>query len=142
MGRDLVEAVPEARALFDAASEFTGTDVLRTCARGPMARLSRTDVLQPALTAVSLSCARWLVTRGVEPAAAAGHSVGEIAALATAGALSPVAAVRAAAARGRAMHEAARENPGVTPRWSRRHWTMSWRPLTAASPRSTPHSRW
>ncbi len=113
MGRDLVEALPEARELFDAASEFTGTDVLRTCVRGPMARLSRTDVLQPALAAVSLSCTLWLRSRGVEPAAAAGHSVGELGALATAGALSPIAAVRAAAARGRAMNEAARTNPGV-----------------------------
>jgi [acyl-carrier-protein] S-malonyltransferase len=113
MGRDLVDALPEARELFDAASEFTGTDVLRTCVRGPMARLSRTDVLQPALTAVSLSCALWLRSRGVEPAAAAGHSVGELGALATAGALTPIDAVRAAAARGRAMHGAARSNPGV-----------------------------
>lgn len=113
MGRDLVEVSPAARTLFDAASEFTGTDVLRTCVRGPMARLSRTDVLQPALTAVSLSCAQWLESCGVEPTAAAGHSVGELGALATAGAISPIAAVRAAAARGHAMHRAARENPGV-----------------------------
>lgn len=112
MGRDLAQALPASRALFDAASEFTSADVLRTCARGPMPRLSRTDVLQPALTAVSLSCALYLREQGIDPAFAAGHSVGELGALAAAGAVDPADAVRAAAARGRAMHEAAVKHPG------------------------------
>lgn len=113
MGRDLAGALPASRELFDAAGEFTSSNILRTCARGPMPRLSRTDVLQPALTAVSLSCALYLRDRGIEPAAAAGHSVGELGALAAAGTVTAVDALRAAAARGRAMHEASVANPGA-----------------------------
>ena len=112
MGRDLVREVPEAAELFDAASECVGVDVAQRCFRGPMSRLSLAEVLQPAITVVSLSCAVWMRRAGVEPVAAAGHSVGELSALAIAGSLSEVDAVRAAAVRGRVMQDAAAARPG------------------------------
>lgn len=113
MGRDLVREIPLARELFEVASEASGLDVQRACLRGPLARLSRTDVLQPALTAMGLACARGLIERGVTPHAAAGHSVGELPALACAGSFTDTDAVMAAAARGRAMHEASTRTPGT-----------------------------
>ncbi|HEY8208299.1 MAG TPA: acyltransferase domain-containing protein, partial [Myxococcaceae bacterium] len=67
--------------------------------------------LQPALVAVSLSAFVALSEAGFEPWAVAGHSLGELSALSAAGALSPEAAVRLAAVRGRAMEREARSHP-------------------------------
>ena len=65
--------------------------------------LERPDVVQPALFTVMVALAgvwRWL---GVEPAAVAGHSQGEIAAACVAGILSLEDAARVVAARGKAL---------------------------------------
>jgi len=62
-----------------------------------------TAVAQPAILAASLAAARVLATLGIEGAVAVGHSVGELAALAWAGALSDEAAVRIARRRGATM---------------------------------------
>ncbi len=62
-----------------------------------------TATLQPALVAVAWSSAEALRAHGVEPDAAIGHSVGELAALAIAGALSIEDALELAAQRGAAM---------------------------------------
>lgn len=113
MGADLARADPDARRLFEVASDATGEDILGLCARGPFEALSRTRVLQPAITAVSLACWTWLRTRGLVPQAAAGHSLGEIAALCCASCLDAEDAVRLSAARGAAMDAAASLHPGT-----------------------------
>lgn len=113
MGADLFREEPAARTLFEAASEATGLDVATLCFKGPFESLSRTRVLQPAITAVNLSCRAWLEAHGVVPDAAAGHSLGELSALACAGSVTDVAAVRLAAARGKAMDDAAALAPGT-----------------------------
>lgn len=113
MGTDLLREDPAAKALFDAASDAAGADIAALCARGPFEALSRTRVLQPAITAVSLACRAWLQARGIVPDAAAGHSLGELAALACAGSVSDADAVRLAAARGAAMDDAATATPGT-----------------------------
>ncbi|MET0400495.1 MAG: SDR family NAD(P)-dependent oxidoreductase [Longimicrobiaceae bacterium] len=64
-----------------------------------------TEVAQPAITAASAAALALLRELGIEAAAAVGHSLGELAALHWAGALSPEALLRTAAARGRAMAE-------------------------------------
>ena len=80
-------------------------------ARGGRA-LERTEVLQPVLTAISLSIHAALVHAGVKPALALGHSVGELAAFAAAGVFSPEDAVRLAAIRGALMAREAAKHPG------------------------------
>lgn len=75
--------------------------------------LTRTEVCQPAMAALGLSLAATLRGAGVLADISVGHSLGEFAALANAGALDPAAAVRLVAARGRAMNGLGLEDPGT-----------------------------
>lgn len=112
MGRDLLGKDELASDLIRVASGETGEDIGRLCAKGPARKLARTELLQPALTAVCLGLWNRLRDAGLEPGVTAGHSVGEIPALAAAGAMDPADAVRLAAARGKAMGAAAAERTG------------------------------
>jgi len=51
MGRAIAERFPEARAVYHEASEAVGYDVAQVCFEGPIEKLTRTDVQQPALVA-------------------------------------------------------------------------------------------
>src|SRR5204863_3970474 len=55
MGRELREALPAARRLFDEAAELLGYDLADVCANGPAERLNSTAVSQPALFVTSLA---------------------------------------------------------------------------------------
>jgi [acyl-carrier-protein] S-malonyltransferase len=71
-----------------------------------------TEVQQPALVATSLAVLAAIRTRGIKPDFVVGHSVGEFAALAAAGALKVEEAIGLVRERGLAMAEAAKTNPG------------------------------
>jgi len=113
MGQDLYREFDWARELFELASDAAGADLARLCFKGPFEALSRTRVLQPAITTVNLVCLRWLRENGMAPCATAGHSLGEYSALACAGVLSEFDAVRVSAERGMCMDDAASERPGT-----------------------------
>src|SRR4051794_3542367 len=113
MGRAMAEAVPSARALYDRASEALGFDLAEACFSGSIERLSETEVTQPAIVATSLACLRGLEEAGVRPDFVVGHSVGEYAALAAAGAVDDETAVKLVRERGLAMAEAAQTSPGA-----------------------------
>ena len=113
MGKAIAERFPEARAVYDDASDAVGFDVAKLCFEGSIEELTRTEMQQPALVATSLACLRAVETLGVRPDYVIGHSVGEYSALAAAAALSPGAAVALVRERGVAMAEAAREKPGA-----------------------------
>lgn len=66
-------------------------------------RLSATEVAQPLLFAVQVGLVEMLLAAGVRPGAVLGHSVGEVAAAYTSGALSLGQAARVVAERGRAQ---------------------------------------
>jgi [acyl-carrier-protein] S-malonyltransferase len=93
------------------ASAIVGIDVRDAIEQG-LPVLRRTEVAQPALTAVGLGLYEALIERGARPAFVAGHSVGEMAAFAAAGVFPPETAVELAAERGRLMAAAAEANPG------------------------------
>jgi [acyl-carrier-protein] S-malonyltransferase len=111
MGRDLYDNFPTARALFDEASSSLGFSLSKLVFEGPEDHLKLTEHTQPAILTVSVAAARVLAERGIEPAFAAGHSLGEYSAHVAAGTLSFADAVRTVRARGRYMQQAV--PPGV-----------------------------
>jgi [acyl-carrier-protein] S-malonyltransferase len=106
MGRDVCEASPAARAVFEAADAALGRSLSKLCFEGPEEALVPTEVQQPAILTTSIALLRALEERGpVTPAYVAGHSLGEYSALVAADALAFEDAVRLVAARGRFMQE-------------------------------------
>ena len=105
MGSDLLEDA-ELSALGDACADAAGVDLRRLLTQADDEELRATENAQPALCFTSIALTTLLRRRGIEPAAAAGHSVGEYAALWSAGCITATDAVRAVAERGRAMASA------------------------------------
>ncbi|MEJ5189778.1 MAG: ACP S-malonyltransferase, partial [Breznakiellaceae bacterium] len=78
-------------------------DLRKVLEEAPEEELKRTDMSQPLITLVNLSAAAVLRERGIQPAACAGFSLGEYAALVEAGVLSVEDCFRLVVARGKAM---------------------------------------
>jgi [acyl-carrier-protein] S-malonyltransferase len=106
MGQALAQTFPECRAVFEEADDALGTPLSRVCFEGPEAQLRLTENTQPAIMTVSVAAARLLASRGIAPAMAAGHSLGEYSAHVAAGTLAFGDAVRTVRRRGRYMQEA------------------------------------
>lgn len=87
MGQDLYEGFPAVQELFAAAQDAVDFPVQATLFSGSEEDLKRTDITQVAVTLVNLSAAAVLQAHGITPDAVAGFSLGEYAALATAGVL-------------------------------------------------------
>jgi [acyl-carrier-protein] S-malonyltransferase len=111
MGRTLAETFTEARAIFDTADAVLGFGLSRMCFEGPEEDLRLTENTQPALLTVAVAAYKVLQQRGLRPDYAAGHSLGEYAALVAAGGLDFADAVRLVRKRGKYMQEAV--PPGV-----------------------------
>ena len=94
MGRELYDAFPVARAVFEEADEALGFSISRLCFDGPDEALRLTENTQPAILTVSVAALRVLAERGVACQFAAGHSLGEYSAHVAAGTLSFADAVR------------------------------------------------
>jgi [acyl-carrier-protein] S-malonyltransferase len=97
---------PEVSALCDRCSSAADVDLRRLLTTADDDELRLTQNAQPSLCFVGISLSLLLRRRGVEPAAAAGHSVGEYAALATASAVDAPKVIEAVVERGKAMAEA------------------------------------
>jgi [acyl-carrier-protein] S-malonyltransferase len=102
---------PAGKGLLAEASDVLGWDVVEA-SRDPEA-LKRTDVVQLAVFACDLAAFAVLQAEGVPVHAAAGHSLGEYAALVAAGAVEFREGLTVLAARAEAMARASRENPGA-----------------------------
>ena len=113
MGRDLYDADPKARELFDLAEKASGLPLKRLCFEGPMEELTETVNLQPAITVVNLCLYQALAAAGVTPRAVCGHSLGEYSALFAAGVLSAADTLVAVRERGRLMQREAARYPGA-----------------------------
>jgi [acyl-carrier-protein] S-malonyltransferase len=112
-GSMLFNAYPAVRRLFEEASADAGMDFAKLCFEGPESELMQTRNVQPAITLVNLACLQVLREEGVSPSIAAGHSLGEYAALCAAGVLTPAETMRLVRIRGAAMQEAAERHPGA-----------------------------
>jgi [acyl-carrier-protein] S-malonyltransferase len=106
MGADLLTD-PEVAELCDRCAGTAGIDLERLLVTADDDELRLTQNAQPALCFVGLGLTLLLRRRGIEPAAAAGHSVGEYTALAAAGAVGAPQVIKAVVERGKAMAEAA-----------------------------------
>ena len=111
---DLAAAHPQVQETFAEASEVLGYDLWKLTQEGPESRLNATEQTQPAMLAGGVAVARvWQAAGGPMPALAAGHSLGEYAALVTAGSLAFGDAVGLVAARGHYMQDAVPQGEGA-----------------------------
>lgn len=106
MGTELLQD-EEISALCDRCASSADVDLRRLLTSAGDDELRLTQNAQPALCFVGVALTLLLRRRGVEPSAAAGHSVGEYAALAAGGAIDAPQVIRAVVDRGKAMAEAA-----------------------------------
>ena len=102
MGKDFYENSSQAANLFEKASEALGLDMKALCFE-ENARLDQTEYTQAALVTTYLAMCRELESRGVKPDITAGLSLGEYAAIAAAGAMSDLDAIRLVRKRGMLM---------------------------------------
>jgi [acyl-carrier-protein] S-malonyltransferase len=114
MGKDIADAYPAARAVFDEADSILGYPLSKLCFEGPESDLNDTYYTQPALYVTSLAILRALQTaQPLSPACVAGHSLGELTALVAAKAFSFADGLRLVQTRGRLMREAGERSPGA-----------------------------
>src|SRR5690606_26999907 len=116
MGKDLADAHPAARAVFEAADAALGVPISRICFEGPEEELTRTVNTQPAIVTHSIAALAAALASGAvkeRPALVAGHSLGEYAALIAASAVSFEDGVRLVRERGRLMQEACDREPST-----------------------------
>jgi [acyl-carrier-protein] S-malonyltransferase len=117
MGRELAEAFPESRAVFDEVDEALGQKLSTLIWEGSQDELTLTANAQPALMAVSLAAIRALEAGGLDLSDkvkfVAGHSLGEYSALAAARTFSIADTARLLRIRGTAMQEAVPAGKGA-----------------------------
>ncbi len=113
MGRDLLDQFPGLDHIFNETDRICGKPISRLCFEGPMSELTLTENCQPAITAISLACLSILNESGIKSTVSAGHSVGEYAAMVSAGIVSESDALRLVQKRGALMHREALAKPGL-----------------------------
>lgn len=113
MGRDLFELSPAAKKVFSLADSVLGWSVSDICFNGPAEQLTGSKCCQPAIYTMSMACLAAFQERcpGLSPSGVAGLSLGEYAALVTAGVLSFEDGLRLVAKRGALMDEACLSQP-------------------------------
>lgn len=114
MGKSLYDRYPAARRAFERAEEILDMPIRRLCFEGPIEELNRTEIIQPCVMTVCWAAYEvWRESYGFENVrVTAGHSLGEIAALAAAGSIPWETALLLVKERGRIMAQAAHEHAG------------------------------
>lgn len=113
MGAELLQARPEVfDRYFNLADAASGLPIRQLALEGPIEELTRTDVTQPALFALSLAIHELAREAGLEPDFVAGHSLGEDTAAVAAGALDLEDGMELVSLRGRLMASCGSERPG------------------------------
>ena len=105
MMKDVCETFPEARTVIDDISAASGKDIAKLLWETEQAELNRSDNSQLAITAASLAVMAALKSKGIEPSAAMGFSLGEFPALYAAGILSFEDVVKVVVRRGTIMQK-------------------------------------
>ena len=119
MIKDICEAYPEAQKVVDEVSKIAGKDIAKLMWDTPQEELNRSDNSQLAITTASLAIMAALKSKGIEPSAAMGFSLGEFPALYAAGILSFEDVIKIVCQRGSIMQKVceqiAEENAGNAP---------------------------
>ena len=112
MGKDLADAFPTARAVFEEVDDALGQHLSKLMFDGPDTDLNLTENTQPALMAVSVAVARVLqeakpdLLTSAHAKFVAGHSLGEYSALTAAGSFNLSDAAKLLKLRGQSMQKA------------------------------------
>ncbi len=112
MAKEFYENSPEAAAIFNKASEMLELDLKKLCFE-ENDLLDKTEYTQAAMVTACLAITRELEKRGLRPDMAAGLSLGEYCAIAAAGGISDMDAVRVVRSRGIFMEHAAPKGTGA-----------------------------
>lgn len=99
MGKDFYENSEAARSFFDHAQEILDFDLKEMCF-GEHEELNLTEYTQPCMVSVCLAIVRELKKRGINPDITAGLSLGEYAAVAAAGGMNELDAIKLVRRRG------------------------------------------
>ena len=102
MGKDLYEEFPEFKEIFDCLPE----NLKNIAFDGPSEKLVKTENTQPIMLAFALGVFKVLEKNGIKPDMAAGLSLGEYSALASAGVFEPKTAIELISFRGKEMAKA------------------------------------
>lgn len=113
MGKDFYDQSAVCKDMIDQAETLSQKKLTKLCFNGPISKLSNTDNLQVATTAVNLAITQYLFDHtDIRPAVTLGHSVGEYSALYTAGVMSYEDVIKATSERGTLMQREAKANKG------------------------------
>jgi len=115
MGKELYEAYPESKEVFDKANQFLKFDLTKLCFEGPKEELTSTENSQVAILVHSIAALRALESNPAaqfDPKFALGLSLGEYSALIASGSLSFEDGVKLVRKRGQFMQKASEKNPG------------------------------
>jgi [acyl-carrier-protein] S-malonyltransferase len=114
MGKQLADEFPVAKDVFLDADRLLGIALSRIAWDGPQELLDDTLNTQPALMTHSYAMLRVLHEQfpDLQPASVAGHSMGELSALVSAGALSFEEGLLLVRRRGELMKQAGEKSPG------------------------------
>ncbi len=117
MGRDVFDAIPASKSIFDEADSALEFSLSGICFDGPEDALTQTVNTQPAILTTSVAlleaCRTALEAKGDVPAFTAGHSLGEYSALVAAGSMTFSDAVKLVRERGRLMQAAGDQRKGA-----------------------------
>lgn len=114
MGQELIDAAAENRELMAMAEDVCGLGLQKLINDGPMEELTRSSILQPAITIINMICWQSLKKELADRQVScfAGHSLGEYSALYAAGVLTAGDCMRLVAKRGSLMQREGQANPG------------------------------
>jgi [acyl-carrier-protein] S-malonyltransferase len=113
MGKELYDNYEAAKKVLDEADQIVDFDLKDMIFNGPEEDLNNTKNTQPAIYTVSAMVKAVLTENDIEPAAAAGHSLGEYSALYAAGVLSFADGLKLVRRRGELMDQADPEGKGT-----------------------------
>lgn len=106
MGADFYHTYAEVEKLFKKANNILNKDLTNLMFNGPSEELTKTENAQPALLLMSTAISSLLISEGIKPVMAVGHSLGEYSALVAAGVLAIEDALPLVHLRGKLMEEA------------------------------------